>query len=228
MELISLHIPKTAGTAFRHHLQAAYGSEAVALDYGDKVTSPDSLYQTDFERWKSGNAATAASLVGFSSVHGHFWAGKYFPYFPSARKILWLRDPVRRVVSLYHFWQTPDPGDSHPTRALLIREKLSLLAFAELPNIRNQITSYFVKGYGPESFDFIGFQDRFAEDLEAFCALMGWPRQTTQVINATSTDGYTRSQPNRPTLDQIAQWNAADVDWYNAARALRLRRQPPD
>jgi hypothetical protein len=106
---------------------------------------------------------------------------------------------------------------------LLIREKLSLLEFAELPNIRNQITQFFVKDYTPEAFDFIGFQETFAEDFGAFCDLMGWPRADAPLINATPGDEYAAAATDTSALAQIRRWNQQDVAWYEAAASLRAR-----
>ena len=113
MELISLHIPKTGGTALTTLLQSVYDSTELLLDYQDEIGRPDSRFCTDFEGWRRDNEQHIREIAtGTRAVHGHFWAGKYLPYFAEARKILWLRDPARLLISAYFYWKRRPPR--HP------------------------------------------------------------------------------------------------------------------
>lgn len=49
VELISLHVPKAAGTSFRSVLRAVYGEHAVWADYGQYVEDPHVLFRKDPE-----------------------------------------------------------------------------------------------------------------------------------------------------------------------------------
>jgi hypothetical protein len=92
--IVSVHLPKTAGTTFRHMLQQAF--PALTLDYGE----PHIL----------------APHIG--CIHGHFFVEKYTGILPRARFIAWLRDPIERLVSQYHYWlRTPGSGKRRPSGA---------------------------------------------------------------------------------------------------------------
>src|SRR5262249_44092129 len=51
VELISVHVPKCAGSSFNRALVAAYGPDDVAFDMEDDVANEDSLFRRDFDEW---------------------------------------------------------------------------------------------------------------------------------------------------------------------------------
>lgn len=74
--LISLHVPKTAGTTFLSYLRAYYG-QGVVEAYATSVQVPEIAVDT-------------------LAVHGHFPGDLLPAMYPSALLVTWLRDPVRR------------------------------------------------------------------------------------------------------------------------------------
>src|SRR5437867_1955276 len=75
--IISIHIPKTGGTAFLQILKPV-ATEILYLDYGNQVFSPNALYrhgQKVHETFES--FGDLERLPGRSVIHGHFHSGKY-------------------------------------------------------------------------------------------------------------------------------------------------------
>ncbi|MGK7895088.1 MAG: sulfotransferase family 2 domain-containing protein, partial [Xenococcus sp. (in: cyanobacteria)] len=91
-KVISIHVPKTAGTTFKKVLRQVYHPEEIFFDYA--------------HRGDVRNKMLTNPKPGVKVIHGHFPANKYDSKFPDSRKILWLRDPIKRLISLYFFWKT--------------------------------------------------------------------------------------------------------------------------
>lgn len=224
LELISVHVPKTAGTTFRRVLEQRFPAGALHLDYSEFVLDPLSAFQSRFAAWEADNAHRLRELPAtVRCVHGHFWLGKYANHFPDARRIVWLRDPVARLVSHYFFWKTLSPTD-HSLHRLMLEKKLSLHEFAELPGLRDIVTRVFLRGWALADCFFVGIQEHFAEDLERLRVLMGWPSTDAVRENRTASEGYGDFTLDAETKRHIRRLNEADVALYEEALARRASR----
>ena len=93
--LISLHIPKTAGTSFRNILKSVYGeNQVVRFDISRMgvVRMNENVYQK-------------SKLPNVKVIHGHFTFQDLSGSFtlPETYKLItWMRDPVKRVISNYY------------------------------------------------------------------------------------------------------------------------------
>jgi hypothetical protein len=206
--LISVHIPKCAGTSFRHILQGLY-EERLWLNYG-----------TAFVR---ASARAEMIPVGTECIHGHFFADTFDDVVPERQLITWLRDPVERVVSnYYHFLRSPDLRDDC-CRAVLERQ-LTLREFAELEWMRNLATRYFA-GRQLDDFVFVGIAERFLESLHVFGSTIGWPAPLPVPRDNTNPARLTeRYEISTRDYDFIRSLNALDFLTYERAVA-RLDRE---
>ena len=224
MELISVHVPKTAGVTFRTLLRTVYGTSGLSLDYGDRALDPLSTFQADPPLWREKSTRQAAALSPATRViHGHFAGSKYDAHFPEARKIVWLRDPVARLISHYHYWRGLPPSP-HSLHQRLLNENLSLLEFARLDGMRNILAHVFLRDCRLEDFAFVGVQEHFAADLKALATLLGWPvGLAIGDENRNSSAEYRTAKLGDDEREEIAALNAEDIALYN--RAL-TGRQP--
>jgi hypothetical protein len=228
MELISVQVPKTAGSAFGKILARQYSGDELLLDEPEFVLDPNSLFQRYFDLWKYVNGKRQLNQpTAARCVHGHFWIGKYAPFFPKARKIIFLREPIQRVISHYFYWK----GRALVRNSLqqrLIEENLSLLEFAALPQIRNIVSATFIRDYDLSDFDFVGFQEFFAEDLAELARLMGWcvPVDSITVVNRTASREYEEFRIDPETAGKLAELNEQDVRLYERAIQGRMRPAP--
>ena len=89
VEIISVHVPKTGGTTFFQILSNAYGKESM---FEDNLNVADS------------QVYTPSDLPSHIKViHGHFCLDKYNGVFPTAKRVIWLRNPILRLISNYFF-----------------------------------------------------------------------------------------------------------------------------
>ncbi len=194
--IISVHIPKCAGTSFRYVLQRVYGRR-LWLNYG-----------ADFSR--------EAVPSDTACIHGHIPGRAYETAFPEHRIITMVRHPVQRVISnYYHFLHRPD--ERNPDCRRLHERKLSLVEFAELPNVRNEATRY-VAGRAPDDFDFVGITERYAESVLLYQRMLKieWPLPVLHdnVNRERTTPTYPVSLKE---YDRIAALNDLDLVWYERA-----------
>ncbi|MGF1493849.1 MAG: sulfotransferase family 2 domain-containing protein [Microcoleaceae cyanobacterium] len=148
VELISVHIPKTAGTAFQKTLLHVYGSEQVLLDY-----PPDRVY-------RPGEPIADSIKV----IHGHFALKKYRNHFPEAYRIVWLRHPVFRLISEY-FYALTIHDTKNVAHAELFEKNLDIVGFAKLPSMQNHMQRW-LQEIELEDLYFVGLQEFYPQDID--------------------------------------------------------------
>lgn len=204
--ILSVHIPKTAGVSVRNILKEHYGPGFV-LHYWQITDAWGRVLEQVPD-----NAAC---------VHGHYHTDALTGRFPSATLITWVRDPVDRVVSSY-FHRLRDPDWQHPVCVELHEKKLSLVQYAALPLVRNEMTRYFGSKQ-PGDFAFIGIVEDFERSLVVMKQVLGMPDIPARRDNVNPdkpAGGYVLGAQIR---EEIAAHNAEDVSLY--AQCMRLWRE---
>ena len=200
--LISVHIPKCAGTSFRFVLRHVYG-EKCWENYG-RVFSRE-------------QARPGIVPLGVRCIHGHFLADAFDGLFPRRQLITWVRHPVERVAATYyHQLRTPDWRDD--CCRLLHERKLGLREFAELEWMRNTASRYLAhRPVG--AFAFVGVVEEFGASLEIFrrrfAANLLFLEPKTNVNRARTSARYPLTASD---FDHILALNEADWLWYEQAR----------
>jgi hypothetical protein len=199
--IVSIHVPKSAGTSFKRALQEICGAR-IWYNYG-------TIFSRDQAR---------PELVppGTTFIHGHFLADAFDGLFPERRLVAWVRHPVERLVSNYHhFLRSPDMRDDC-CRALHER-KLDLRQFADLEWMRNE-TSRYLANKPVEDFEFIGIAERFGESMREFSRVFGF-RDVLKVPheNANPDRMGVRYELSDADYAHILERNGADMAWYNRA-----------
>ncbi|MDJ0742004.1 MAG: sulfotransferase family 2 domain-containing protein [Xenococcaceae cyanobacterium MO_167.B27] len=211
IQLISVHIPKTAGTAFRHVLLNVYGPARVLDDY-----PPDRIYHP-------GTVINPEIAV----IHGHFLPSKYHNLFPKAKRIVWLRNPLFRLISEYFFAKTIKDRNN-AIHAQLLDKNLSILEFAKIPQMRNFL-SHHLTGMELEEFDFVGIQEFYNQDLITLKNILGWSKFYPTVKNSNRYQGYQKClqeiMSNDNLINQLAKLNEADLQLYESALHLRAKHR---
>jgi len=190
LQLISLHLPKTAGTSFRHTLEERY-PDLIYFDYDGKF-NPD--------------------LGPMKVVHGHMQAFRYVSFYPNAKLITWLRNPVDRIISYFNFWKTL-PRHGNANHDYVLDYDLSLIEFAETEFIRNEVVGHYMKNLALSRFDFVGVIERYQEDLVRLAEMMGWPRVTLYKSNP----GPQSSEVSEAERSKIRSLLKTEVEVYEAA-----------
>jgi len=214
--IVSVHIPKTGGSTFRSLLSEVAGSHLL-LDYDDRPLAENYLVRrirnmpNDQQRFLKIQKKQLSNQVVV--VHGHFLVTKYTSFFPYARRVVWLRDPVERLASHYFYWKrTPDLGNSLCKR--LIDNHLSLVEFARDPSLRN-VMSYFLDNQNVWGYDFVGITENYIESLSLFRELFGiqLPQKDLRVFQNPDrkSRGY---ELNKDEREKIISLNSLDWEVY--------------
>ena len=165
--VVSVHLPKTAGTSFAESLRQVYG-ERLHLAYEERPLHRRLMIR---QARALGQGAVHA-LRGLSDdriecVHGHFLPVSYKKV-KARRKptfVTWLRDPVARLQSHYRYWvQSYNADTAGSLHHRVVQENWSFERFALAPEMRN-LYSAFLWRFPPSAFDFIGITEHYAEDL---------------------------------------------------------------
>ena len=218
--IVSVHIYKTGGTTFRNLLSTLPGT-AVCLDYGDMPLAParparmfKSVYRTTRAYLKVRRTLSGSDCARVF-IHGHFVASKYDRLFPSAGLATWLRDPIERVVSHYHFWLR-NPNRKHPICQRLIAEGLSLADFAEVEGMGN-VHSRLLAGKSIADFDFVGITEQYSRSVALFLNIFnGGEAVPVTPVNQHPARGGLRYAVDEETRARIAACNGTDISLYEA------------
>lgn len=156
--LVSVHVPKTAGTSFQLVLQQIAGN-GLWLDDHVPAAPPD---------W-------------VTCIHGHATAGCRLEQFPDAALIGWLRHPVDRILSHYRYWaERPDPN--HPLCVRMHRERMDPVEFAGMfPAVQRTMIDVDLG-----RFDFVGIVEQVELSIEVFRRLVGRGRFRMPWVNPSS------------------------------------------
>jgi hypothetical protein len=215
--IISVHIPKTGGTAFSEVLKTI-AQEVFYMDYGSQIFSPTAVYRRgQLADQPFDSLADGELLAGRSVIHGHFRILKYLKRFPEASYVTWLRDPVERIASHYFFWQRSAHKHgfmNDPLCNRVITGKMSLVEFAELDAVRNRQYE-FLKPVGPDYCDFIGITEDYERSVRLFQKLF-CPELviTTQLQNQNPDRQKGFYKLERGVREKILQANDLDVRTY--------------
>jgi SAM-dependent methyltransferase len=212
VEIISVHVPKTAGTTFKKVLQQVYAEEEIFFDYP--------------HRGKLRNRMLTQNSANVKVIHGHFPANKYDVKFPKARKIIWLRNPIIRLISHYFFWKSwqvliSDEGDMGAAN-------LNIIDFAERPEMRNTLAENYLKNQSLADFYFVGLQEFFQEDVTQLSKMLNWPQVESEPKNKNPYPEYDallkELLSQKEVVDKITTLNKEDIELYREALKLREKR----
>ncbi|ORE94711.1 Sulfotransferase family protein [Stappia sp. 22II-S9-Z10] len=210
--ILSVHIPKTAGSRFHAALKARYG-RAFAVYYGadDKRTHPLARrHPRDFD------AAMIRDLerAGVRILHGHFTVPRMAGAVDDpSRYWVWLREPIERTISHYHFVKKRAAiSDNVFGEAIAAGEDIA--TFAARPRIA-AFQSHYAEAFPLADYGFVGISEMFV-DLIAREGLADAP-------GASNTN---RDKPFATAAERRALTTALapDIGFYSEAMARTVAR----
>ena len=219
VEIISVHVHKTAGTTFGRVLKQVYGEMQVLGDY-----QPEK-----FEKTLDKLSAQPQIRV----IHGHFAAGKYKGYFPSAKRIIWLRNPIIQFISGYFFWKSQHQKDVFFSQEhkYMVENNISLLEFAEINAKKgiNPLADYYCRDVDLTDFYFVGVQEFFQDDLAELKQMLGWQDFKIEVFNQNKYHNYQehlrKALDDKNTLKKLTEITSKDMELYQTALDMRAKRK---
>ena len=165
MRYVFTHIPKTAGTSLGEAIDARFGKAQVRRD--NKLPLSDGYLKR--------NLKCIASSIAYREfpeqiVFGHFLTGKYarftgYRFVPRKGHayITFLRDPLQRAISHYHYWRRVD-GQGNKAWERMNREQWTLDDFLCSRYFAN-LQSQFLFGFALKQFDFVGLAEQYEQSL---------------------------------------------------------------
>jgi hypothetical protein len=205
LELLSLHVPKAFGTSLAEVLLRHYGRHRIVPDYGVFIEAVGAE-----ERMRR-----PVLPAGTSVVHGHFPVVRYADV-AARRRAAFIRDPVRRTISHFFFWQA-EPRHGNPLHDRMLDERLGLLEFAKLPAIRRFYSETIFGGCDLASFDLIGVVEELDRDWPRFQYLTGIT-QPFPHLNSNRYPGYqeisARIVSDHALMSELRRILADDIAFY--------------
>lgn len=204
LELISVHIPKTAGTSFRFILDHIYGKRLQYIYSKEQGTS---------EIWRDRLPVIHSES---RAIHGHFPATHTLvEHYPEAKLIAWIRDPVARIISYYNYWRGVK-RHGNPNHDYFLEHNLSLLEFARLDFMKNEMIGH-LNRVSLEAFTFIGIVERFDADVSLLARMMDWELPNLPYVNA-SLGKTTLLDRERKDLEKVL---GEEIEFYHQVKRLR-------
>jgi len=159
-KLISIHVPKAAGSSFKKVLEHQYGGTLLPI------------YKNELNKKIWNNERIDISLK-YRAIQGHFPATQQLlESFPNAKLISWVRHPLNRIISYYYYW-LKRPRHNNPNHDRFINEKPSLVEFSSWEIMQGELHSYFQVPI--ENFDYIGVVENYEESFRRISEILRWP-----------------------------------------------------
>ena len=223
--IISVHIPKTAGTSFLKALEGRFGSERVIRDYGNRIGRRhiDEMVST-FDDFNS--RIRLSDYESIECIHGHFTPQKYKRLLESGWiAITWLRDPASQLYSFFrHIQRTAGQFNYLPDTIayVTLREKLDFKQFALHPMTQNFVQRFFTDTI---PYAFVGITERYREDLDYFSRRFIGSDLRYSVENcAPEKTGSDVIKPYSSLQSEIERVHERDYMLYRHYLSISLRR----
>ncbi len=224
--LISVHLPKTAGSSFLSAIERHYHGRLVQ-DYGDRPVN-----KRTFARNAQAvhgclmNMGTQSRLKNIDCIHVHYMPLKYRFLRTSQPKcyVVWMRDPVERLASHYLYWiRNYNPIDAGNLHRRVVEEKWSLRRFCLGPEMRNLYSKFFW-GFPLEWFDFVGITEFYDSEIKSFSEnILQAPLNNLKVNVNPKPVGHPYIEHPDFRLE-IQEYHEADVLLYRQALEMRENR----
>ena len=240
-KLFFLHIPKTAGTTFNAFLEQQYSYDEIIPRrfFGKNV-----LYVTaeDIKEHQK-------DLAGISLFRGHYGYEICRQFVDTFTTVTVLRDPLRRVVSLYNDWRTkseenletaPDLEKSlaflakeksfedfirtdHPLIPRLFYDAQAKMLASTFRCELDRAELHHAALENLNTFDYVGITEAFEVFLSSLCVHMGWhyPR-VIEPLN-TARHHLKAQDLDADTIAFVKDKNAVDYALYEHAKTLSLK-----
>jgi Sulfotransferase family len=240
-QLCYLHIPKTAGLAFSHHLKSQFVADDIC----------------NIRYWFELNNIQADELNRFKLISAHVSHSITQRLEKPPAMLTILRDPIERVLSTYEYlkWFTgvidgterDDAQWYDIVRAFREETGGDLLSFLNTKNtilqsvIANTQTMYIagvdqnaLSEMGEDTalklakenlkeFAFVGLTEHMQESLELLSFTFGWrPFENTQ-MNVTPNNNRRNNIP-KAAIDLISAQNSLDIELYKFSQELFAKR----
>jgi hypothetical protein len=172
VELLSYHIPKTAGTSLYFILEDVYGAGQIKRVYDAEAA----------KRLTRGNPLWVPNKT--LVLHGHFEPNpNHTKQYPNAKRIIWVRDPIERTWSFLRHWLKTEDDPLYETfkakhivgNAYDAPELFDKLVRDDDFKYIRRFYQIFLRKVAPNHFDFIAKMEDFDTELPRLSSVLGQP-----------------------------------------------------
>jgi hypothetical protein len=231
---IFVHIPKTAGTTLRAIIESHYPEDQICSIYQGNFIY---LGREDFQK------IPAEEKKKFQIFCGHFEFGLHSHLPQPCKYITVLRDPVERIISLYHHHLNKNHFRTDKNAVIIQSQlksgELSLADFVasgmslQTDNWQTRFLSGDLPEFGQctremlenakanlrEHFLVTGITERFDESVLLMQKALSWS-PPYYVSKNISSDRSQKEELDPSTLDAIMRYNDLDAELYSFAEEL--------
>ncbi len=223
-----LHIPKAGGITLSEYIFNHVRIE----QNGDDGAVKEGVLLLPYGFFKEPGLAVPDHIPellrapGLRAVLGHFWFGLHEHVNRPWRYVTLLRNPVDRILSLYHFLQLADrmtlkefvssppfkEVDNDQTRRIAgVEPEIGACTAADLRTAQNNLREHFAV---------VGVTERFDETLLLLKRRFGWTREVLSYPKNVS-EGRTRTSSLPPrVIEAIRERNQLDLELHAYATQL--------
>ena len=211
VELIFIHLPKTGGSSLLQLLYDQYGEAHV------RHFERDECLELNARGVKISEVLSPEIRV----IHGHFFFKEVKDIIKrdKPKLVTFMRDPVKRVISNYHWWMHTIEEDPDHSERHRINEPLEV--YITRPDVRNKV-SQFLEGSRLKKFTFIGFLESLDADAARLAKILKW--QNIEVKHEKNSEGFKKkNQTVGLELEKtIARLNRKDMKLFKKAKDLKF------
>lgn len=217
LEIIHIHIPKTAGTSLLNVFQKKYSSNEICT-IKRKELSENSIKD---------NSEIIKDHISkeHKILHGHL----YYKEIDTVLKlntdvkiITFLRNPVDRVISNYLFFKQRI-HEGKVNKSELSRKNETLMEYARLEESQNR-QSKFLDGIDIENIYFLGLMESFSEDIKNLCKELEIRLFEIPDLNKNKHSEISYLKITETEIQEIKSLNQKDLLLYQNALDIRNRK----
>ena len=222
--IVSVHLAKTGGNTFATILErAATGmySQRYGPDHPMTALRMDGVQLSPLDghqHWGLFDAMLAIPSIAArrNVLHGHFNVNIMKDQYPDADFVVWLRDPVDRVVSHYEFWKRLEVDFDDPLYRRFHDEQMTIEDFAAEPRVRNT-QSRTTGRRSVDEFAFVGITEEYDRSLDLFGRMYDVDTRDVVQLNFNPQQKQGRYELPPDTRAVVESYNQADIDLYRQA-----------